>query len=270
MQAICLKRFIDMLFINTRPQDRAAKLSHTLRMAHIPVLDLPLLELLARPWSEPLSKLYPQLLSAQVIVVVSPTAVQVGMDYLKQAGISLDKLQHIQWIAVGKTTAQALSNYGIAGEVPLVETSEGMLQLPILKSMNAGTCIAFWRGEGGRPFMMEQLKQQGMHILNFILYERRCPLLTLQNLPDILPLLEREQQYSMVVSSEAGWLNWIKLMQGQDAIIAKGYYFVLGERLYQVVSDYKKNQQTCFNIARLPDLKTDSILQQLVVVQGNT
>ncbi|MCG4607457.1 hypothetical protein L0O74_14115, partial [Bifidobacterium longum] len=73
--------FIDMLFINTRPQDRAAKLSHTLRMAHIPVLDLPLLELLARPWSEPLSKLYPQLLSAQVIVVVSPTAVQVGMDY---------------------------------------------------------------------------------------------------------------------------------------------------------------------------------------------
>jgi len=118
--------------------------------------------------------------------------------------------------------------------------------------------------------MMEQLKQQGMYILNFILYERRCPLLTLQNLPDILPLLEREQQYVMVVSSEAGWLNWIKLMQGQDAIIAKGYYLVLGERLYQVVSDYKKNQQACFNIARLPDLKTDSILQQLVVVQGNT
>lgn len=259
-----------MLFINTRPQDRAEKLSHTLRMAQVPVLDLPLLELVARPWSAALFELYQQLLAAQVIVVVSPTAVQVGMDYLKQASITLDELRHIQWIAVGETTAQALASYGIVAEVPLVETSEGMLQLPMLKSMNAGTCIAFWRGEGGRPFMMDQLKQQGMHILNFILYERHCPLLTQQNLPDALSLLEQEQQYAMVVSSEASWLNWIKLMQGQDAIIAKGHYFVLGERLYQVVSDYKKNQLACFNITRLPDLKTDSILQQIVVVQGNT
>ena len=259
-----------MLFINTRPQDRAEKLSHALRMAQVPVLDLPLLELVARPWSAALFELYQQLLAAQVIVVVSPTAVQVGMDYLRQAEISLDELQQIQWIAVGETTAQALATYGISAEVPLVETSEGLLQLPMLKSMNAGTCIAFWRGEGGRPFMMDQLKQQGMHILNFILYERRCPLLTQQNLSNILPLLEQERQYAMVVSSEASWLNWIKLMQGQNAIIAKGHYFVLGERLYQVVSDYKKNQFACFNVTRLPDLKTDSILQQIVVVQGNT
>ena len=82
-----------MLFINTRPQDRAEKLSHALRMAHVPVLDLPLLELVARPWSAALFELYQQLLAAQVIVVVSPTAVQLGMDYLKHAGISLDELQ---------------------------------------------------------------------------------------------------------------------------------------------------------------------------------
>ena len=30
-----------MLFINTRPQDRAENLSHALRMAQIEVLDLP-------------------------------------------------------------------------------------------------------------------------------------------------------------------------------------------------------------------------------------
>ena len=259
-----------MLFINTRPQDRAENLSHALRMAQIEVLDLPLLELVAQPWSDSLSELYQRLPSTQVIVVVSPTAVEIGMDYLTKASLSLEAIQHIQWIAVGETTAQALAQSGITAEVPLVETSEGMLQLPMLKSMKAGTCIAFWRGEGGRPFMMDQLKQQGMHILNFILYERHCPLLTQQNLPDALSLLEQEQQYAMVVSSEASWLNWIKLMQGQDTIIAKGHYFVLGERLYQVVSDYKKNQFACFNITRLSDLKTDSILQQIVVVQGNT
>lgn len=259
-----------MLFINTRPQDRAEKLSHALRMAQIEVLDLPLLQLLPRPWSADLSELYQQLPAAQVIVVVSPTAVQIGMDYLKQSCITLDQLQHVQWIAVGDRTAQALAQYGISAEVPKVETSEGMLQLPVLQTLNSGQCLAFWRGEGGRLFMMDQLKQQGVRILNFVLYERHCPVFTQCKLANILSLLEKQAQYAMVVSSEAGWLNWIQLMQDQKQLIAKGHYLVLGERLYQVVSNYKKNHATCFNITRLPDLKTDSILQKLVVVQGNT
>ena len=83
-----------MLFINTRPQDRAESLSHALRMAHIDVLDLPLLELLAKPWSAPLSWLYEQLSTAEVIVVVSPTAVEIGMDYLKRSTVGLDDLRH--------------------------------------------------------------------------------------------------------------------------------------------------------------------------------
>ena len=259
-----------MLFINTRPQDRAEELSHALRLAHIDVVDLPLLELLPQAWSEDLSALYRQLPDAQVIVVVSPTAVQIGMAYLKQSGITLNQLKHIQWIAVGDRTAQALAQYGISAEVPKVETSEGMLQLPVLKTLNSGQCLAFWRGKGGRMFMMDQLKQQGMRILNFVLYERRCPVFPQQYLANIFSLLEKQKQYAMVVSSEAGWLNWIQLMQHQKHLIAKGHYLVLGERLYQVVSNYKKNQATCFNITRLTDLKTDSILQKLVVVQGNT
>ncbi len=255
-----------MLFINTRPQDRAENLSHALRMAQIEVLDLPLLELVAQPWSDSLSELYQRLPSTQVIVVVSPTAVEIGMDYLTKASLSLEAIRHIQWIAVGETTAQALAQYGITAEVPLVETSEGMLQLPILQTLNAGTCIAFWRGEGGRLFMMDRLKQQGIEILNFVLYQRRCPVLTEQNLRKLLPKLAQEKQYYMVVSSEASWINWINLVQAEDELIAKGHYLVLGERLYQVVSDYKKNQQACFNITRLSDLKTDSILQQIAVV----
>ncbi len=255
-----------MLFINTRPQDRAEQLSHALRLAQMDVLDLPLLELLPQVWSDDLSALYRQLPDAQVIVVVSPTAVKIGMAYLKQSGITLAQLEHIQWIAVGDRTAQALAQYGILAEVPQVETSEGMLQLPVLQTLDSGQCLAFWRGEGGRMFMMDQLKQQGMRILNFVLYQRRCPVFSQQDLAHIFSLLAKQKQYAMVVSSEAGWLNWIQLMQNQKQLIAKGHYLVLGERLYQVVSNYKKEQATCFNITRLTDLKTDSILQKLVVV----
>lgn len=259
-----------MLFINTRPQDRAESLSHALRMAHIDVLDLPLLELLAKPWSAPLSWLYEQLSTAEVIVVVSPTAVEIGMDYLKHSTVGLDDLRHIQWIAVGEKTAETLARYGIKASVPLVETSEGMLQLPVLHGLHAGTVIAFWRGEGGRVFMMDQLKQQGMKILNFILYFRQCPLLTTQNFAQTAALLQQQKNYVMVLSSEASWLNWLQLMQNFTTLMAKGHYLLLGERLYQIVLNYKKSQGSCFNIARLTDLKTESILQQIAIVQGNT
>lgn len=45
------------------------------------------LELVAQPFSESLSQLYQQLTGAQAIVVVSPTAVDVGMQYLTQSGL---------------------------------------------------------------------------------------------------------------------------------------------------------------------------------------
>ncbi|TQR60341.1 uroporphyrinogen-III synthase, partial [Acinetobacter sp. RF14B] len=50
-----------MLFINTRPRDRAAKLTEQLQNAQIPVVELPLLELIAQPLSEGLLALYRRL-----------------------------------------------------------------------------------------------------------------------------------------------------------------------------------------------------------------
>ena len=59
--------------------------------------------------------------------MVSPTAVDVGMQYLAQSGLKIDELKHIQWIAVGQATANRLHDYGIEAHVPEVETSEGCL-----------------------------------------------------------------------------------------------------------------------------------------------
>ncbi len=97
-----------MLFINTRPQDRAKPLTVALQQQFIEVIELPLLELIARPLSSELTYLYQQLFSAKVIVVVSPTAVEIGMKYLKQLDIQLADLAHLKWIAVGQKTAESL------------------------------------------------------------------------------------------------------------------------------------------------------------------
>lgn len=257
-----------MLFINTRPQDRAKPLTVALQQQSVEVVELPLLELIERPLSSSLIGLYRQLQHAKVIVAVSPTAVDVGMKYLKQLQISLSDLTHIKWIAVGQKTAESLIQYGVESIVPDVETSEGMLNLSVLKSLDTQTEIAFWRGEGGRQFMMDSLTSQGHKILNFILYDRQCPPQSQQAIETIKQRIAQPSGYKMVVSSEASWLNWIELIQNNRDILNQADYWVLGERLFQLLLDYQKQNKLSFKITKLANLKIDSIMQQIAVAQG--
>lgn len=102
-----------MLFINTRPNNRALPLTEAMHELGVDVIELPLLELIEQPWSHALSQLYMQLSQAQIIVVVSPTAVEIGLKYLKQSGIQLSELRHITWVAVGEKTAEVLQYWQI-------------------------------------------------------------------------------------------------------------------------------------------------------------
>lgn len=224
-----------MLFVNTRPTERAQPLSDAMRVASFAVLELPLLELIAVPFQGALADLYTQLKQTQVIVVVSPTAVEIGFNYLKQAGWKLDQLQHIRWIAVGQATATSLRRHGVINmSVPEVETSEGMLSLPVLADLELD-CIAFWRGEGGRQFMMQQLQQAGVFVLNFVLYRRSCPHQTIRLFQQSLPQLQQHDLCYVCISSEASWLNWLNLCQNQQDVLSKSHYLVLGTRLSEVV-----------------------------------
>ena len=56
----------------------------SLQTAQIPVIELPLLELVQQPYTDELASLFRQLSQAILIVVVSPTAAQIGMQYLQQ------------------------------------------------------------------------------------------------------------------------------------------------------------------------------------------
>lgn len=257
-----------MLFINTRPQDRAKPLTLALLDQGINVIELPLLELIERPCSDDLKSLYQQLPNTQVVVVVSPTAVEVGMKYLNQLNISLKDLSEIIWVAVGEKTAESLLNYGIKSIRPEVETSEGMLSLPILNELPSSSKIAFWRGEGGRQFMMETLSEQGHCILNFVLYERQCPEQSRLSRATIQQQLQQTPSYIMVVSSEASWLYWVDLIQHNDNILNKADYWVLGERLFELLLKYQKQNNLHFNIKKLTNLKIDLIMQHVLAAQG--
>lgn len=256
-----------MLFINTRPSERAASLTQALQAAQIDVLEVPLLELVKQPFSNELHGLYQQIQDAQVIVVVSPTAVNIGMEYLSQANLSLSDLKHIQWIAVGQATATCLKKYGIESHVPEVETSEGMLNLPILTALNAGACIAFWRGEGGRLFMMDHLKQLNMRVLNLVLYHRQCPMQASTVIDHHFESLNELSSFSVLITSEASWLNWLSMMKKYPQLIEKAYYLVLGSRLSAIVAAAMQPYKA-LGWTEIHDLQPETILQQLANVQG--
>ena len=257
-----------MLFINTRPSDRASSLTQALTEAGYQVESLPLLELVAESFSEALQQLYQQLEQVQVIVVVSPTAVEIGMRYLQHAGITLERLAHIQWIAVGKTTAQALAKFNIKSDAPEIENSEGMLQLPILRQHPHLSRIAFWRGQGGRQFMMQQLQQQGVEILNFVLYRRQCPIQSITLFPKILKKIMPSQPVMVLISSEASWNYWQQLC-GQNPVQAQWVYLVLGERVVKILENTATRTGKAFNIIPLENLSASGMIQRINDWQGN-
>src|SRR5690606_15173320 len=128
-------------------------------------------------------------------------------------------LQPIRWVAVGEKTAEVLREYGVHSDIPHVETSEGMLSLASLQNLPAGTQIAFWRGEGGRQFMMQTLLDQGMQVHNFVLYQRECPASSVQKMAAVRSRLIQSSEFWMMISSEASWLNWLMLIQHDATLL---------------------------------------------------
>lgn len=257
-----------MLFINTRPADRAQALTKCLEQAHYPVMELSVLELKERRLDSALKQLYSELANVDVIVVVSPTAAHVGMKYLHQCNIHVDQLQHVQWVAVGQTTAKALAEYGIQSMTPEVESSEGMLSLDIFDTFQSLKKIAFWRGEGGRQFMMQQCAEQQAEVLNFVLYERYCPSKSTQKFQMLLEkIATTPAPYWVCISSEASWKNWLQLSHKHPDLIQRCHYLVLGERLYQLLNDDKNKLNLNYSLTRLSSLNPEVVLQQMIQLQ---
>lgn len=258
-----------MLFVNTRPVDRAQALSQHLRQAGCDVIDLPLLALQALAFTPQLQQQFHQLVQVQAIVVVSPTAVEVGMQYLAHSGVSLAQLQHVEWIAVGQTTAAALAQYGVEAWVPELETSEGMLSLPFFVQRTDLHQIAFWRGIGGRQFMMQQCLERNIQVLNIKLYQRACPATASEQFQRLqAQLLALPQPFWMCISSEASWKNWLELCQFHPDVLQQGHYLVLGTRLYQILQHDKNARKFDFNITQLANLGEHTVLQTLQQLQN--
>src|SRR5690606_24015304 len=111
----------------------------------------------------------------QAIVVVSPNAAHLGLErieqYWPQLPVGLD------WLAVGKGTANQLAQAGIRALVPDDgHDSEALLRRPRLQEV-AGQRVLILRGQGGRELLSETLRARGARVDYAELYRRSPPAL---------------------------------------------------------------------------------------------
>jgi len=164
----------------TRPQGQNDSLRSKLAAAGAQVRELPLLEIEPLAETPALRQQIMNLDHYQMVVVVSPNAARVALDlidrYWPQLPVGID------WLTVGKGTAKALQDYGIAALAPPEgHDSEALLSLPRLQQVS-GEKVLILRGEGGRDFLARTLRERGAQVEFAELYRRVVPAQSAQGL----------------------------------------------------------------------------------------
>lgn len=154
----------------TRPDDVADALCRRIAAAGARVTHVPLLIIEPLPETAAARALAQDLGRYDVVLVTSRHAVQHALPRLAAYWPQWPAGQ--QWLAVGASTAVALSGWGIHARAPADARSEGLLALPALADV-AGKRILLLTGEGGRGLLDSALAGRGAQIDRFETYRRQ-------------------------------------------------------------------------------------------------
>ena len=275
-----------MIFINTRPINRAKPLSQALQDKGMTVLQMPLLELAPVDISERERQyqrnFYQQPNSYQALVVVSPTAARMGLSACPKGFIPQCAV-----IAVGHATAEVLRAEGWPVQCPDEYSNEGMIKMPSLNKLGMGNQVLVWRGRGGRRVLVNFLQDNGVRVDAIAWYQRRCPTQVKdrfqqlqQQLTTLTSSLAQSVQFSkqtsanystkpiVLISSEEAFTNW-RLMFSEVETESVPFqlndfdYLTFGKRLTDTLHAL---DLTC---ARVEHLDTDEVCRGIENLQSN-
>lgn len=151
----------------TRPRDQAAGLAARLAALGGNPLLFPLLEITPAPDQAAMHAFVQRAATYQLLVFISPNAVNYGMAALRVVP------QGVQVAAVGQGSARALREHGLERVIVPAERfdSEALLALPELQQVS-GWRIAILRGDGGRELLGDTLKARGAEVEYVTCYRR--------------------------------------------------------------------------------------------------
>ncbi len=202
-------KFANMGVAITRPINQAKKLSQLIEAAGGSVISFPLIEIVGLEDYTAFEHVIADINTYDWIVFISSNAVQNSLPRLLKQGIP----PHLNFAAIGPTTAQSLQTFGIAN-VLIPEgrfDSESLLSLPAMQDMQ-NKKVMIVRGIGGRDVLANTLTERGAQVTFAECYQRINPQANCQLL---------EQAYHdgklhaiVVTSSEA--MRYLLEMAGQS------------------------------------------------------
>lgn len=156
----------------TRPLRQAEATSQLLREQGVAVWCQPVMEICPLPELGPEQR--NQVMNVDlysIAIFISQNAVHYGCALIDQFWPQVPV--GLNFFAVGKATARALSNQGLLAQAPVsVLDSEGLLALPALQQVAQQRVIIF-KGQGGRNTLAKTLAERGARVDNCELYSRQ-------------------------------------------------------------------------------------------------
>lgn len=160
--------------------------------------------------------------------------------------------------AIGKATAKALAQYGIADCVQADQgfTSEALLALPRFQEV-IGQRIVIIRGQGGRELLTETLTRRGAHVDHAEVYRRERPT------TDQTALMARwrfDAIGAVVITSRESLLNLFDMLNtaGQDAL-RRTPFIVVSARI-----QHAAEALGCRHVLIAQDASDDAIIATLL------
>ncbi|MGF0335894.1 uroporphyrinogen-III synthase [Ectopseudomonas toyotomiensis] len=212
----------------TRPAEDCAALAQILAAQGVVSHCMPLLAIEALDETPEQRRAFADLQRYCAVIVVSKPAARIGLQLLAQHGAPTPELP---WFSVGAATAAVLAEQGLAVHFPdLGDDSEALLALPALQQAIAAPAprVLILRGEGGREFLAERLRSQGVSVDYLPLYRRVLP----QYAPGELSRQVRAERLNgLVVSSGQGFEHLLQLAGDDWPALARLPLFVPSPRV---------------------------------------
>lgn len=177
-----------------------------------------------------LNNLIDQLHTFDLAIFISPSAVERG---LKQVRARRNWPANLTIAAVGQGSARALEAHGFQHIIAPTgrADSEALLAVPEMNQVS-GKCVIIFRGEGGREFLAETLRQRGAEVDYAECYRRAKPETPLTH---ILDMSQQVPLDGITLTSSEGLNNLLDLAgSSNQQRLANIPFFVTHERIAEV------------------------------------